>query len=363
MGEGEPSGSSPAPLRRRRGWVLLGAALVLGLGLAGLSLDVWRDRRPVSFQVDGLVEGLVWSRDGRDLAFGTQEGVGVWSRGAGVRHWEKPGCWVHLARTGDGLLVVATKDARVELRRFSDFSVAKTIAETHPIVLDREVAARGSLVALSATGANDAPEVHVWDVSGEPRLVSSMMPSANGGRLALSSRGDLLVFADTFQRGSGDVSLWDTRTGEPRGVVRKPGIWQLATSPAEDLFAGDAGARVEVRELPGGAVRASLATEEPRAPFAYLDGRDGFFAYGLAFSEDGQMLAVGAEHVRYSDQGGYGEHRRHRSWAEVWDLSLRERIATFEDIPNDEVYQLAFSPRGDSIAIGWGNHVLVKPLR
>jgi WD40 repeat protein len=162
----------------------------------------------------------------------------------------------------------------------------------------------------------------LWDLASRQRLAES--PLAEASAVAFSPAQDLLALGITTAAGQAEVGLWDA--GERRIIKtlkRDAEVSCLAFSPDGRLLAtAEKGGRVQVLDWQTAQVLTNFTTP-PR------------FSTFLAFSPDGRQLAI----------GGSGPTR-------LFDLRTGTTLP-LQRQPGASVVELAFSPSGDLLAVGY----------
>lgn len=295
--------SREAVLRR---WRRMGAGRRFLLALAALAVAFagwqayawwtgWRPRVVLSGGLERLT--LSYSPDGRSLATSGPGNVTIWDVATGEARavWRRPrDDWNY-----DGGF---SRDGRT-------FVVASTIRGSgkplHFDVIDVPTGKARGTASGSATGFYDL----VFPPEGTTALA-----------LLVDARGDTRLLEIDLSRGQ---ALAERPVNSPppytRAVLSADGRY-LAQNVAE---ASPPGSSVLIHDLETGRDLAVL--DDPRAPAA---------AASLAFSPDGQTLAIGRD-------GGS---------VELWDLMRREVVRTFPGpLPTYSVILLAFSDDGSTL--------------
>jgi WD40 repeat protein len=170
----------------------------------------------------------------------------------------------------------------------------------------------------------DFEEVRLWDaVSGQ--LKGTLQAHRGGWQrpLVFSADGKTLVTGSKGHQGLYAAQLWDLANGQIKASL--PGVSKLAISPeGKALAIGSEDMVVRLLDAGSGVVQATLHA-----------GRG--VADGLAFSPDGTLLAT-AEH-------GQEEVR-------LWDIVAGHVRATLQGPSGWNEKVLAFSPDGQTLAIG-----------
>ena len=149
---------------------------------------------------------------------------------------------------------------------------------------------------------------------------------------AVSADGDILITGgERLDSGEGQITLWDTRTGEELGklVGHKKSVYSLACSPVSDILAsGDRMGVVKVWDLQKRNTLVSIST-------------DSDMPATLTFSPDGQILlaAVG-------ESDGIWEKK---CKVELWHAKTGAPVATLTGHRN-LVMSAGFSPDGALLA-------------
>jgi RNA polymerase sigma factor (sigma-70 family) len=195
---------------------------------------------------------------------------------------------------------------------------------------------------------NTGGRLVVWDAAtGKERYrlpVEARAGHGGGGPFAVSPDGTLAVLEYTRPNSSSKISLWELRTGKQlRGLAlpeSKNAFFDLQLgsplryAPDGNSIAIARGGKLLVLDAATGKVKAAFG--EARAAI-----------YGLAFSRDGKMLAVGT----------------HNPGLQLWDIASAKMIRGIGDPASSSVGAVAFSADGKMLAAGsWDRIVLYDPI-
>ena len=301
------------------------------------------------------VEAVAFSPDGKTLAAGLSDPVGVTTRRSQVVFWDVA-ARRRLAEDPlrvEGRLsnVTFSPDGRTLAAGFNspfgdgvvlwDVAARKRVAGS-PVSLEE-----GNVLELAfspdekALAVGCGRGVVLWDLVARRRLADEPLPvPGRVGGIAFSPDGRAVAVA--YRDGvSGGVMLWDAaaparRPGDPL-AVREGAVNGLAFDPdGRVLAAGYSGGSV------GGVVLWDLATRRRLGdgPLAVAEG----YVRHVAFAPDGKTLAAGY------DFGGPADAR---SGVVLWDAAARRRLA---DLPlragEGTIAGLAFSRDGKTLAAG-----------
>jgi WD40 repeat protein len=181
-----------------------------------------------------------------------------------------------------------------------------------------------------------------WDVStGELRATYQHSPLRGAYAIDLSPDGATLFSAENLTGESSQArprraaSLWDVRTGQSRPLAQD---FSMAPSFSRDSK------RLAVRFydeklMTQGIKLFDVATGKEEASI-FLAEKDA--SIGLtAFSPDSKLLLG---QVRATKDG--------RHWLKFWDAATAEELGSIEGDKNDFFFSMAFSPKGEMLAIG-----------
>jgi WD40 repeat protein len=185
---------------------------------------------------------------------------------------------------------------------------------------------------LLAASGNDTTSTIIWDVSSR-QPASILEHEANVNVVKFSPDGTLLAAA----KEDSTVRIWDVASGQEQRVLvghtdvsenlHYNGISNLSFSPdGERLATAGEDGLVKIWDVETGEELSSLS--------AHPDGRA---ALSIAFSHDGRFLAAGTELP---------------SIITIWDSSTGEDLMTLPGYEANRIFQLAFSPDGNLLAVG-----------
>jgi len=201
---------------------------------------------------------------------------------------------------------------------------------------------------------------YVWTAgSGELRYT---LPVTQGERcaIAFSPDGKYLLTAPEGQSIAAPISIWETDTGKPSGVLEghTKGVLQLSFSAdgktllscGWDHFVRvwDFAARRKLRDIPSPTdpyIISAVFSSTGKIAF----GRDKVF---LA-EPNGKLVRTidePSEHLRFSPDGRklVGTNTKADGFATIWDVETGGEIASWH--VHDSIYDLTFSPHGNVIA-------------
>ncbi|MDI1480468.1 WD40 repeat domain-containing protein [Polyangium sp. y55x31] len=279
---------------------------------------------------DVFGEWVGWSSDGRHLALRQEQAMGggdvelsVFNAATGREHLHLFLPWSqedHAALSSDGKLLGVKTSAkgfvldvasRLVVRELADLPVADTSAFSpdlgrlaavkydEAVLLDfaqiERIPVKDGLpfgpaapvgLAYSPDGQMLAipcadEKVRLWDINKRRVSVTLAGHKGNAGHLAFSRDGKHLATSDAM---SGDVRLWNTRTGAQEtsfSLGADDPAWDLAVSHDGSLIATGNTNGVSVWDAKNGTVRTKIG--------------DKFFMTGFAFSPDGQRIAGGCD--------------------------------------------------------------------
>jgi WD40 repeat protein len=276
------------------------------------------------------VESLAFSADGRLLATGGRDGtVQLWDP-VNHRHLRTvPGHGVFVtseAFSPDGhTLLAGTSEGEVWAWDTDRWQPRRRwIRHTRQSILGLAYTADGHLFA----SVGEDGGVLVRDAASGRQLLTFTLPvdySPTSGRLAFSPDGRLLAVA-----GTGVIALWDvhrrTRVAALRGHAGV--VASVAFSPDGRLIAS------------AGWDKNVLLWDTAGRRVDTLSGH-GDVAYGVTFSPDGQLLASSGLDGRVV----------------LWDIAHRTYLTQLGDAARPGIAEIAFSPRGRTLAVAISRQV------
>jgi hypothetical protein len=334
---------------------LLGLALVV-VGAAGAGgWLAWRSRQPIVFECSAEVRELVFLPSGKLVAILFSSEIDELSPETHARrrvlldlHGRAPH---RLVATARGEIPINLRD---KITLVSIEAVARTRTLSDPPAGGTPIAAKGSLVAFQAE-ATPWGAVRIWDTDGEPRPIAHLPTTTIAEELSFAVGDRIFVRSRGYER----LTLWDWRKGVRVATDFGENVDAAVASPTMELVAVKIGGSPTV-DLLGfdGAPRAKLPLAEPDFVWhASATAIDWFHAAEIAFSPDGQRLAIVWEHAKQEGAGA----ELHR-WLEVWDVAVAERSTTV-DFGAGAGYGLTFSFDGRFLAAGHGRSVFIHRVR
>jgi RNA polymerase sigma factor (sigma-70 family) len=317
----------------------------------------------------GLVEGpLAFSPDGRTFATtGDRQALHFWDLATGRDRLATPdvhqGDVAALAFLADGKTLVS--GSRDRTARVWDLATGRSTrmfphANWVNIVA---VSADGSLLATDSVFPTWG-EVYVWDLRTGERRHAWRVDRAKEGALIPIPRG--LAFSRdgssvTAAFGDGSLRRWDVATGKElpiaqpkleklprRGLGGLDDVDQAVFSPDGRSVALIGEGWVQVMDLANGDRR-----------FKETSG-DWSLLLKAAFAPDGQSLATVRPGPSKVDQGADRSHSSPPTITIVWLDSRTGQVRREIEVPESYVKSLAFSPDGQSLAVGT---LSVHPVR
>jgi WD40 repeat protein/thiol-disulfide isomerase/thioredoxin len=273
----------------------------------------------------GLVSGafdhdnpMAFSPDGRTLAtLGGPQALHFWDLATGKDRLATPeahlGAVHALTFPPDGKTVISGSDDRtVRIWNLATGRPTKTLSHNGP-VWSLAVSADGVFLAA---GLNFPKEVHLWNLKTSERLHTWPVASESLRGVTLSGDGSSVIVA----LADGSFRCWDLLTGKERALAQP--------------------------NLKGPLDAAVAATLPPVTHTTRL----------AAFSRDGRSKAIVRTIPGRAIKLASGEIRQDRSSAGstiVWLDSQTGHVRREIEIPQSDVQRLAFSPDGQSIAVGY----------
>ncbi len=342
------------------GIVVLAAGVFLGAGLLVSGTEGRDANAPRVIRLENRGRRVLWSPDGKALVVAEIRESLFGRRGSTLKVFdvdkgqarktldesEMPGlAFQHVVCSADGSMIAATVTEEVVKPNSLVIQDVVKVWDTRTLQLQHKFGEELTLGALAlardgkhvAAADYNKRTVFLWNtVTGA--LDHTLKYTGQGKPCALTFSADdqtLLVLA-LKQDGSGEISLWDRKTGK---LVRAREQARLSTpavfSQDGKLVACTVGGRtVEVLDVEKGDVLAAFDVGEGnfRAP---------------AFSPDGATVAVGC----------------HDGKVQLWDVKTGVRKAVLEG-SSEEVHSVAFSPDGTTLAsTGQDQKVRLWPMK
>jgi RNA polymerase sigma factor (sigma-70 family) len=291
------------------------------------------------------VTGLAYSSDGQEIIIGWGNVLRFFSAQTGGERFAS-----EEAHTGGISAVFYTPDARALVSAGDDGTIRLWDANSSrqlKVIADPGTAHR---VAMSSDGSKLAamairapsPAVRIWELK-TGRLLQECLRDVELNRteaLTFSSDGtELLFYSHRIGLKRIDVATGQARAAvQPRFVLSPEdlsaqSLAQCTFSPANRYLATCTGTTTHVVELASGAERFSCPS------------------YAMAFTPDGRGLAVASEANRDVRPAGDAT-----STAAVELLEFASGVRKKIVVPADRVSGLAFSPDGNVLAVGLGWH-------
>lgn len=334
-----------------------------------------RARKPQLVDAGAAVNALAWSPDGKSIA--TQ-----------VVEWSP---------TRDGGTVQTGR--ALQIRDAETGAVRRTLYD-EPNVGDAQFSPDGKSVAATLAGEN---VVKLWDPVTGKKKKTFEGAKVSLGTIAFSRDGRFLAASgymhDDKGKRQGMVILWEAGSGKVLWQVRAnegAGAEVIALSPDGKLLAtGDRDAPIKLWDTATGKCKQTLRGSQEHKVFSLAFSPDGkllasggldgtvrlwdpesaklkefrtsgqFLKSGyiiglkvlVGFSPDGKWLAVGGTAL------GSGEHGW-RADVRLFDARTGKFNRTFPDMLRNGVSALAFSPSGETLAVGnWNKQLLLLPLQ
>ncbi len=288
------------------------------------ALDTAANSSGAALLVTGGVQSVAFSPDGTTLADGGYSGTAS-SAGSVVELWD-----------------VATRQRTAMLSTAANAGISSVAFSP-----DGSTLADGGVSVNTATGANSGV-LELWSLSGN-NLLESLGTAANTGVRSVAFSPDGKTLAASGQNynvatgvSSGVLELWSVATSaltKSLGTAAASGVNGVAFSPDGSTLAagGSSGAAgqsstvLELWSVPGGTRITKLSAAD--------------LVHAVAFSPDGKTLADGG----VLNVGEYGVAHR-------WNVSTGTLLETVNTVAIGNVQSIAFSPDGKTLASTEGGY-------
>ncbi|NEB52264.1 hypothetical protein G3I48_08190 [Streptomyces griseus] len=320
------------------------------------------------------VKSVVFSPDGRTLAAGAFDGVGLWDMATGRKTATFAAPVTSVAFSPDSA-VLAMGGGHGTVRLW-DVTVGRNVAtfagHTKPV----------NAVAFSpdgdtlATGGEDGT-VRLWDVAtgrdtatltGHTEGVDAVVFSPDGDALATAGSASVPETGGGPGNSVGSVRLWDVATGESAATLPVPSRAPVFSPDGDTLATATAGI-VRLWDTDTGRNKATLSGGDGDAVVFSPDGETLATAGSdrtarLWDADTGRITATFAGHsdrltsVVFSPDGETLATAGSDSTARLWDVSTREVTATLTG-HSAWVNAVVFSPDGETLATA-GNDATVQ---
>lgn len=269
------------------------------------------------------------SNDGKFLASGASGAIKIWN-------------------ADNGSFLKSIPDKSLEYQ-FEVFGKKITSAGTpKPLLFGPDdktllAAANGSIVVWNVENGSKLRTFDELDpVDKRKKPLTGAIISPDGTKLISRSSNSLMLSPDGKLLGTsyGDVVVWDFQRREPLyRIEKRPGkeeetsITAIGVDPkGHHLSVFDSGGHIRLFELKDGEQIADFTSDENTFN---SEGASGHTA--LAFSRDGKIMAAGS--VVFQSYV-----------IRLWDLQNRKELKPFYKIPANDVYSMALSPNGVTLA-------------
>ena len=304
-----------------------------------------------AFQHLAPIGHIIYAPDGKTIISGSfDRTVRVWDAGSGeeARRWEPDGAAIALACSADGTRLVATTHRDYWVRSAGgnltvwDPTTGKTVRSIDPGVAMPtwvDISRDGKRIAVAGWDGQQGCVAIVLEVETSARIAQISIGQTGWGMSILSPDGRRVLLSE-FQTA---MAIHDVESGDKLVDLEDSGPSQIWTPPVwsadgTTIVAAPANGVVRLWDTTTG--KARWAAEVSEASFG-----------AVAYSPDGGEVAA------TSSDG----------MLRVWDVAegqpLREwRIASRQSTPSGTTFGastgLAFSPDGQTIATGQGDHVV-----
>jgi WD40 repeat protein len=352
--------------------------LVIATAASCLAFDVPQTpkRPPLPQFGKGPAQSIAFSPDGKTLLTSSGNEVRdqtgseqLWDVAAGkvigqpLTYSRNAICGWHTAISPDGKLAVSLghaklADGRASGLRIREVATGKEITQVADSPLARATRAGINTLAFSADGKSlvvvgglalptgSGTYCSHWDLaSGELMAAHPLKQPVNGILLGLSPRGRYYFLCDTNYPNPPGLVWWDAKTGKQAGktIPLTLPLNTVAFNSDETLILTTT-RNLDTGDGPGEARLWSAVTGRPvsePAPCIRPCSQHGQ-ATATAFAPDGKTFVI---------QGWWG--------AQFWDTATFRPIGP--TVPTRGAYTVAFDPRGQQVAIGVENGVVLVP--
>jgi WD40 repeat protein len=272
------------------------------------------------------VHSVAFSPDGQTLAIGAEDRMLLWDVKTGqlkaTLQGDTDGASA-VAFSPDGLTLASSGGKTVQLWDVTTEDSRATLPVQTGWVTSVAFSPDGSTLATGSGESDESGAVRLWDVKTGQLKATFQEDRSTVSAVAFSPDGQTIATGSGVYRQSGVVRLWDVKTGQPKATLQVQTGWVTSVAFSPDgltLASGSGGVWDEkVKRDVSGEVRLwDVKTGEHKATL------QGDALHCVAFSPDGSTLATGSAGQEYTRRVDNGEVR-------LWDVKTGQIRDTIPD--------------------------------
>lgn len=300
---------------------------------------------------DAPITALTYAPDGKTLASADEGGrVKITDVASGkikqtFRYQEKVSA---LAYSPDGKILAVGRAREIRLLNSQTVAPIRVLKTQQEVSRALNFSANGQRLIVAESDGQNSAACSVWNVADGQRIQYHDAKNADVQTAAISPDGKTFVAPNPEKFG---LSLWSVATGQRiRELINEeteqdwPYIGTVAFSPDGKSLAGTG----SYMEGPGHLTIWNVGTGQPKWGHTFSD-----YGGALAWSPDGSRVAVGTSYDTTYDEP---KHLHQPTGAPIFNAANGEWQRSLQRTPG-EINALAFSPDGQTVAVGAGKTV------